>query len=344
MKVLLLGGSKFMGLELIKRLIDSEFELYIINRGNSYWNGKFYEIIDGKNCKHIKLDRNDHKFGHNIKEMELFYDYIIDFTCFERSDVDNLFDGLELNFKNYIFISTDSVYNACDIGINRNDEIFFNNTHIPLVVEEDTICTDRVKGKKRDSYGYNKFKCEDRILEKLKGKDISYYILRLPDVIGEFDETYRIWYYVEWLRHINVLKIEFEKIDEFRKLSFVYSSDVCSIIVSILEGNKKPGVYNISHTETLTLVELIEYMAKKLNVEFQFKVKDSAITYYPSVNIGAISNEKAKYILDFKPTSLFQAIDNSIMFFEVAHEIYPKEYIEMIKDLPKKLRNYLDSK
>ena len=48
--------------------------------------------------------------------------------------------------------------------------------------------------KKLDSYGYKKFEAEDY----LKSTFTNFIALRLPDVIGPFDETLRVMKYVIW--------------------------------------------------------------------------------------------------------------------------------------------------
>ena len=340
MKILLLGGSKFMGLELVEKLCQiDDIQLYILNRGNKYWNGLFYEYIKDKtNVTHIKCNRKYDDLNNKLSHFEINYDYVIDFSCFKKKDVRSLFKAIDYKFKIYILISTDSVYNACDIGLNRTDEYFMNSQNIPAVNEDDIIITNKKKSKQRDEYGYNKLKCETYIINKLTKYNKDYYIFRLPDVIGPYDESYRMWYYIEWLKNNSKYNIEFEKIDLIRKLSFVYSSDVIKLIISIVNGNKQNfGVYNLSHVELITLKELIDHISEYLSINYKYVMKDLAITYYPSVNIGPITSKKAYEKLDFNPTPLIQAINDSIDFFTKHKDEYIDEYIEMKKDLPKNL-------
>ena len=60
-------------------------------------------------------------------------------------------------------------------------------------------------------------------------------MLRLPDVIGPFDETKRLMKYVAWFvsDHIT-LPIGFEDKDLRKKLSFVHSLDVVRVILQVL--------------------------------------------------------------------------------------------------------------
>ena len=56
--------------------------------------------------------------------------------------------------------------------------------------------------KKFDSYGYKKIKCEE-LLKKYamdNQNTIEIVALRLADVIGPYDESFRLWKYVTWIK------------------------------------------------------------------------------------------------------------------------------------------------
>lgn len=73
----------------------------------------------------------------------------------------------------------------------------------------------------------------------------SFFIaLRLPDVIGSFDESFRMWYYVEWIKNSKLRKIEYEKVDLVRPLSFVLKDDVTELIYKIIMTQKHDGNKN----------------------------------------------------------------------------------------------------
>jgi len=184
MRILLFGGSKFMGLDLLIKLSKIEnVEIFIINRGKIHWNGLFYELVkSNKNIYHFISDRdNDNQFKttlNHIKQLVskssqpknenfIYFDYIIDFSCFVEDDAKLVLEEFPKLFKYYIFISTDSVYNASNISLERNEEFFLckdDSNKIESVKEEEGYLSEsserRKKLKKRDSYGYNKLKCE----------------------------------------------------------------------------------------------------------------------------------------------------------------------------------------
>ncbi len=64
------------------------------------------------------------------------------------------------------------------------------------------------------------------------------YCLRLPDVIGPFDNTERFWATLEWIKASGKYPIPLSREDEERKLAFVYSRDVCRFILQLIDKVK----------------------------------------------------------------------------------------------------------
>jgi nucleoside-diphosphate-sugar epimerase len=386
MRILLIGGSKFMGLFFIQKIIEyntkssTQIELYIINRGNIYWNGAFYNMIENKDyIHHYKADRkNVEEFTNcintikndiinttnNINTTEITttntnnnedfitFNYVVDFTCYKCKELKILLDALNLSFHTFIFISTDSTYNASEISLKKNAEFFLNKDDDKNVIEEDALLITepgdlKSKLKQRDSYGYHKLKCESYLKTRIQNK--NYFILRLPDVIGSYDETYRIWNYIYWIKYSNIKPIEFEPVDLVRKLSFVTKEDVIDILFDIILNNCSERInneYNISSFNELTLKNLVDYIADKINVSnYQYKIVDySAHTYLPSVTFGPISSDKAKSQLNFNPIKekFFDSLNETINFFISAENLYKKEYLEMIENLPNEIKKKLN--
>ena len=90
-----------MGLEIVRQLIELRnkfnLEIYIINRGRCYWNSKFYTMIENKNfVKHYKADRENNLEFCDILDyilstnLNLFFDHIIDFSCYNKENVTNI--------------------------------------------------------------------------------------------------------------------------------------------------------------------------------------------------------------------------------------------------------------
>lgn len=368
MKILILGGSKFMGLELVIRLIELiekfNLEIYIVNRGRSYWNYSFYNLIKLQpKIKHFIADREDSVEFEKILELVLnsqdniIFDHIVDFSCYRKCHSRQLLTKLQNSFKNYIFISTDSTYNASEIALIRSDEYFTKNENPNLILETDIMLLEgennKHQYKHRDSYGYNKIKCEMEIKRifkyyDLNSKGCTYIFLRLPDVIGTYDESLRIWNYIEWIKLSYFKKLELDNIDLIRKLSFVEKDDVVQLILKIILeydkfSSKLNDEFNLSFDESLTLLEFLKILSGILNINEDFyEIKENPIAnYYPSVTIGAIDNSKAKKVLEFNPSPLIESLKKCVLFFEYVlknRNEYKTEYDEFLEYLPKKIK------
>ena len=84
----------------------------------------------------------------------------------------------------------------------------------------------------------------------------------------------------------------------------------------------------------------MDVVSEILNIKYDYTVVDGlSKSYYPSVSIGPISNEKAKKYLNWKPSPIKLAIEMSVNFFKNEGGKYEKEYEKMKKDLPSEIRN-----
>jgi len=168
---------------------------------------------------------------------------VIDFCAYLRKEVKTVIKGLTNRLKLYVLISTDSVYDVCDVKI-RNGP----------VREIDDIRPHGEKEIKKlaedEDYGHDKLKCEEYLrshvqdLDKgnkfnflgfvLKNIGFPFVCLRLPDVIGPYDSTCRLWAYVMWIKEMNSKPIHTQPDSRRDKLSFVYSKDVADQCLKFL--------------------------------------------------------------------------------------------------------------
>lgn len=63
--------------------------------------------------------------------------------------------------------------------------------------------------KRQDSYGFQKLESEYVLQKYLKEKAL---ILRLPDVIGPFDDSSRFWKYLFWVQNQEKYELELDKL------------------------------------------------------------------------------------------------------------------------------------
>jgi len=318
--VLVFGGNGFMGAALVGKLIERGDNLTLVNRGNWYWDsGTTIRPL----ITHVRCDRqmslhsctDINRLLHNNK---IYFDAVVDFSGYHVRAVIEALTMLKGRIGRYIYISSDSVYEVC------------LKTHSQPSVETDAVRPhspeDRNLFNERDDYGHRKLECEE-VLDQQRQEvgGVPYVSLRLPDVIGPRDNTNRWWMYQLWLRLSGYLEtpVSIPKFLLNRPLSFVYSDDVATAILNLLEYSldKFDEAYNLACLETPTLMDVLESMKKHLNVSnIPIKINDdtNALYLFPSVKLGPISVHKAQTKIDWKPTSFEEIVSKNVMFYEDA--------------------------
>lgn len=107
MKILILGGTWFIGYHLTNELLKNKHEVWHFNRGNTPTKGVI--LLKGNRFKGETNSLSGHKF-----------DSIIDLTCFSAQHFSNTYQHLRNNFKQYIFISTNSSTNS-ELGKDKKE-------------------------------------------------------------------------------------------------------------------------------------------------------------------------------------------------------------------------------
>ena len=345
MNILILGGSEFIGRTFVDSLIQAgDSKMFTINRGKQYWNES---LKDKKGVNYYYGDRNEYmefekllqyvskkeKIGEGGKK----WDLVVDFSCFERKEVKSVIRALRDKCKLYVFISTDSIYDVCDKKLRRDD---FIKEEYGVRPESDKIIEEL---NKNEDYGNDKLKCEEYLRSHINENDFNYICLRLPDVIGPYDTSGRFWAYMLWIKNAIECPIHVNKYFKLRYLSFVYSEDVCKLLMGIKDiikqndDNTKKWLseintesFNVCFDNPITLKVFIDMVAKEMGIaDLEFIDEKDLISsgkfFYPSVECGPLNNSKAKKLLNFKSIEIETAIKETVKFFKQA-EKYMTEF------------------
>ena len=112
-KILIMGGNQFVGKEIVKNFLEKDYIVYVLNRGTR-------KNIEG--VFFLKADRNNYIETENIlKNIEV--DIIVDVSAYTEEQVDILQKVMKDRFKQYILISSASVYNSIESApVNEESE------------------------------------------------------------------------------------------------------------------------------------------------------------------------------------------------------------------------------
>ena len=98
MNILIFGGNRYFGKEIVKKLILKNNCLYLVNRGN-------LKNVQSKKIKLIKLDRNKITTKNNIFK-NIIFDVVLDNSSYDVKSVKKVFKLLDKNMKHYIYTSS----------------------------------------------------------------------------------------------------------------------------------------------------------------------------------------------------------------------------------------------
>ena len=122
MKILVMGGTRFVGKSLVGKLLNQNYDIDIFTRGNK---------PHPKNTNLIKGDRNNEESILQLKNKK--YDVVYDISGRELEQTKLLIEKIGDSFKRYIYVSSAGVYN--------------DNYELPLSEEDPLDPNSRHKGK-----------------------------------------------------------------------------------------------------------------------------------------------------------------------------------------------------
>lgn len=148
MKVLIMGGTGVISTHVRRLLEKYNNEVTVINRGNK-------ATESDSRARYIKADINNIELLKEALRGECF-DVALDFIAFNTSDVLKRYELLKGKLRQYIFISSATVYN----------------------VKSGTVTENSPVGNDFNDYAQKKLECERLLLKELNGPDFPITIVR----------------------------------------------------------------------------------------------------------------------------------------------------------------------
>ncbi|MCT8136374.1 SDR family oxidoreductase [Anaerobacillus sp. CMMVII] len=241
MKVLIIGGTKFIGIHIVEELVKRGHDVTIFNRGKT--NVDFFPTI-----KKIVGDRE----GDLSMLKEDHWDAVIDTCGYVPRVVSHSARALSSHADLYVFVSTISVYQDFSAeNITETDD---------LSVLKDTN-TQEVTG---ETYGPLKVLCEKEVSKIFPNRAL---IVRPGLIVGPYDPTDRFTY---WPKRVALGGEVLAPGLKDAQIQFIDARDLASYIVSAIE-TKTVGTYNVTGPkEHLTLEDFLHACKKTLNNETDF--------------------------------------------------------------------------
>lgn len=225
--ILVMGGNQFLGKALCEKLIESNYNVFVLNRGSR-------ENLKG--VTHLKADRNNKV---ELKEIlkSLNIDIVVDISAYKPYQIEILLDAMENNFKQYILISSASIYN--DIK------------KFPIK-ETEKVGENPVWG----DYAKDKFLCEEVV--KNTG-NICYTIFRPFYIYGISNNLDRENYMFSRIEN----EIEIYIPSKNNKIQFIYIEDMVNAIIYSFNNPKFYNeIFNAGGEEVVSFKKFAEICSK----------------------------------------------------------------------------------
>ena len=243
MKVLLIGGNRFLGHELALRLVAASHAVTLFNRGT------LADTLGGR-VERLRGDRTSGDLERVLGGRR--FDAVVDFAAFDGDDgrrAAALFDG---QVGHYVVISTGQVYlvrQGCPRPAREAD-------YDGPLLDEPQAAFDRGQWE----YGVKKRALEDELQAAWEKRRFPATRLRIPMVNGERDHFRRIERYL-W-RMLDGGPILLPG-GGARVTRHVYSGAVVKAILGLLGREASFGrAYNLAQDETPSLRELLATLAR----------------------------------------------------------------------------------
>ncbi len=244
MQVLVIGGSRFIGLAVVQRLLIDGHKITLLNRGRT-------ADPFGTRVSRVLGDRSDPATLQRAVARREF-DVVVDVIAFREEDTQAAVERLSGRIGHFIHISTASVYLI-------RDRLF-----CPFR-EEDFAGRLAPKTEAASSswlYAYHKRRCELTLQHAWDAEQFPFTALRLPMVVGAEDYTERAQAYLERLTDGGPLILPDGGLNSW---GFLWVHDVAeTIAANLMNANSFGRGYNLAQREVVSVRQFVETAALAL--------------------------------------------------------------------------------
>jgi len=248
MRVLVIGGTRFIGPPVVRRLAEGGHEVAVFHRGET----RGEPLPDG--VRRLVGDRR--RLGDHAQESRHFApEVVVDMVAMNEVDARGLVDVFRGVAGRVVAISSADVYRAYDIvrGLRPGPAD-------PVPLDEDAPLRERLYPYERPGVqGYEKILVERVVMED---PDLPGTVLRLPMVYGPGDYMRRLYPYLKRLEDgRNEIPIG-ESMARWRWTMGFVEDVAAAIALAATDGRAAGRVYNVGETDPLPLAEWVRAIVR----------------------------------------------------------------------------------
>ena len=251
--LLIIGGSYFTGRVFVEKIEKAdEFNIFVYNRGNIPLNKPSVTELNGS--------RDDIK---RMKEVipDIEWHALIDFCGYTPEDIEKVVISLSGALKQYIFISTTTVYE--------------DSWDLPIEEAAPKLSKPQSELVEYANYGFDKWRAECKLREVCETQKIKYTILRPAIIYGKYNYAPRETYFFNLIREKKPIVVPDKGLALF---SFIWVEDVANIIIKCIGNNMVFNKeFNVSAEDLVSyqrLIQVLESITKKQLFPITMKVDE----------------------------------------------------------------------
>jgi nucleoside-diphosphate-sugar epimerase len=228
--VLVIGGTLFLGRELVRRLLERGREVVLLHRGG---HNPFAGQVDEIHCDRNEADAVSGALAG--RSFDAVFDNVYDWS--RGTTAEQVEAAVQAcPGARYIFTSSVAAYGS---GLDHDEDD-------PLAPPDEA-----------DAYARNKAETERMLLGKYADRAIT---LRPPYIYGPENPFYREQFFFDRLLAGRPIVIPG---DGSRLMQFVFRDDYAQACLLALESGRAPGrAYNVAHPQAITQIELVEALGR----------------------------------------------------------------------------------
>lgn len=301
MKILIIGGTYFLGRVFTIIASRENHELFLINRGTY--------AMNMPSVTEYHLDRHDIDSLKKLPYQE--YDAVVDFCAYLPMDVDSLLKNIPGKVKQYIYVSTCDVYKRNTGGLK----------------DESTELLDICYPGEAGEYMYNKMLLEKETQKTCESIGIAYTSIRPGIIYGPFNYAPRESMFIQWIIKGQPLPYP---VDGDGRFQFAYVKDVArAILISI--GNQKAynQAFNVCENEEIGYSRFFEILKKVSDRPFLLQevtveqvIQQNIPLPFPLTKMETELYDGNKLVkeLDFTYTDFEEGMDKTYQAFKNVYE------------------------
>ena len=243
MKALVIGGTRFVGLRLVRALAQAGHDITLLNRGKMQ-----ADLPPGIN--RLYADRRDADAIRNALKDQSF-EVVYDMTGYQVRSVEPVVEALAGRVEHYIFQSTAGVYADGDTLPVAED--------FPTLSAETTVSGFA-------AYEVEKVQCEQYLLRQVKEKLFPATIFRSPVIYGPENWMHdrEFSFFVRLTKGLPVLVPG----NGNTFLSFAHADDVARAHLAVAGVIRTVGqIYNITSADAITINGYVDHIASLVGAE-----------------------------------------------------------------------------